>query len=118
LACQALKLLRMPPLSPLDRLEIRELAARYSWADDTADGEAFAAVFTPDGGFGSTRHTVTGHAELAALGRSIAPAPPAGIQHWVTNMVIEGDFERARSACYFVLHSIDATGTVRTGSPG
>jgi hypothetical protein len=33
-------------------------------------------------------------------------------------MVIEGDFERARSACYFVLHSIDATGTVRTGSPG
>jgi uncharacterized protein (TIGR02246 family) len=108
----------MPPLSALDRLEIQELAARYCWADDTGDGEAFAAVFTPDGVFKSTRHNARGRAELVALGKSIAPPKPAGIQHWVTNMVIDGDAERARVKFYFVAHRIDENGVATTSSLG
>ena len=107
----------MAPLTTRDRLEIRELAARYSWADDTADGEAFADVFTPDGIFKSARHNARGHAELAALGRSIAPEPPLGIQHWITNLVLEGDTERAHGRCYFVLHGSER-GQVSSSSLG
>jgi uncharacterized protein (TIGR02246 family) len=108
----------MPPLTALDRLEIEELAARYCWADDTGDGEAFAAVFTPDGVFASRRHNATGHAELAALGRSIAPPRPAGIQHWVTNMVIEGDDQQANVKFFFVLHRVDAAGVISSSGAG
>ena len=109
----------MPSLTALDRLEIQELAARYSWADDTNDGEGFAAVFTPDGVFKSARHNARGHDELAALGRSIAPPRPAGIQHWVTNMVVlDGDGESAHVRFYFVAHRVDEHGTFTTSSLG
>ena len=84
----------------------------------TGDGEAFAAVFTPDGVFKSTRHNARGRAELVALGKSIAPPKPAGIQHWVTNMVIDGDAERAQVKFYFVAQRIDENGAVTTSSLG
>lgn len=36
------------PLSADDRLAIIELMAKYAWAIDTGDVEAYVACFTPD----------------------------------------------------------------------
>jgi uncharacterized protein (TIGR02246 family) len=108
----------MPQLSADDRAEILELNARYSWAHDTDDAEAFAATFTPDGVFQSPGHDARGHAELLALGESIAPRWPRGIQHWVTNMVLDGDGERAQAKLYFTLHSLDENGDTKVGPIG
>ncbi|WP_325423257.1 nuclear transport factor 2 family protein [Aquabacterium sp.] len=36
-------------LSPEDRFAIKDLLARYGWALDTGDTEAFVACFAPDG---------------------------------------------------------------------
>jgi uncharacterized protein (TIGR02246 family) len=36
-------------MSAEDRLDIFDLFARYAWAYDCGDAEAYAAVFTPDG---------------------------------------------------------------------
>lgn len=35
-------------LTPEDRLDILDLMARYAWAIDTGDTDAYVACFTPD----------------------------------------------------------------------
>ena len=108
----------MAPLTSTDRLEIQELVSRYNWADDTADGEAFAATFTPQGVFEGGSHHASGHDELVALGNSVAPRRPAGCQHWVTNLVLEGNDQTARMKCYFALHRVDEQGRIEVRSLG
>ena len=71
------------PLSLADRLEIRELIARYNWAIDTRDGVAVADTFVPDGVFDGGR-VFRGREELIAFGE-LRDRPPAaagtGSQH-------------------------------------
>ena len=103
------------PLTASDRLEIQELVARYCWAIDTRDGQGVANTFTPDGFFDGGRR-FEGREQLIGFGRGdhVPPnRPETAAQHWVTNMVLEGDTTAATAHSYFVRHSIiDGTPSV------
>ena len=97
-------------LSVADRLDIQELVARYNWAIDTHDGEGVAATFVPDGAFEMGARFIQGHDALVAFGSGVhLPPRPAtwGNQHWVTNMVLEGDAERVTARSYLARHTVD-----------
>ena len=84
-------------LSTADRLEILDLAARYNFAIDEADGERWAATFTPDGVFDGGRGEVIGAAALATFVRDFQKHM-AGTEHWTNNHVIDGDGTKPRTA--------------------
>ena len=89
-------------LSTADRLEILDLAARYNFAIDEADGERWAATFTPDGVFDGGRGEVIGAAALATFVRDFQEHM-AGTEHWTNNHVIDGDRDQATHRCYLNL---------------
>lgn len=88
-----------------DQLAIRDIVARYAWALDTGDVERFVNCFCRDGvlvwdsfdcparweGREALRHFATFIRDLPSS---------AGRQHHVTNTVIEGCEEGARSKSY------------------
>jgi hypothetical protein len=86
-------------LTPLDYVEIRQLAARYGHAVDQGadDGYAYADLFAPDGTFGQT----TGRDELAALAKRTAQGPQAA-WHFIVNHVIEPTEDGAKGMQYLV----------------
>jgi hypothetical protein len=79
-----------------DKLQIQELLFRYARGVDTKDWALLAAVFTPEavldytsvGGPEGSRDEV-----VAWLERSLAPVPVT--QHFITNIEIELDGDRA-----------------------
>ncbi len=87
-----------------DRLEIRELVARYDHAIDSGDAEGWIECFTEDGVWdGGPR--VEGRAALLAFARSLPTDPDfavfRGARHFVTNFLIDGDGDgdEARLRC-------------------
>lgn len=88
------------PLTIEDRLEIAELVARYNWALDSGDADAYIDTFTHDGVF-----RIVGGREYAgheAL-RTIFARPRGSSRHWVTNMVMDGDGDTATMRCYLTV---------------
>lgn len=87
-----------------DYLEIQQLVARYSYAVDMhgGDGSAYAALFTPDGSFGSQ---AKGTAQLAELGSQTNKdrSGPAFTRHFVTNVVIKPAPGGATGRSYLVM---------------
>jgi uncharacterized protein (TIGR02246 family) len=73
-----------------DQLAIQALAARYNFAIDTGDGEAFAATFVEGGVLNGAGSETEGRAALAAFAVGFAGSV-RGPRHVVTNMVIDGD---------------------------
>ena len=84
-------------LTPIDYIEIRQLAARYGHAVDqgAANGYAYADLFAPDGTFGQTR----GRDELAALAKRTARGPQTP-WHFIVNHVIEPTEDGAKGKEY------------------
>ena len=78
-----------------DRVEIRDLISRYNKAIDTGDADGYANTFTPDGEFIGIVGTFNGRDELRAFAAAYAIeeqyAEFASAQHWVTNVVADGD---------------------------
>ncbi len=76
----------------VDRIQIRELTARYNHCFDDGDAEGFAATFTEDGvmavegGF-----TASGRDALAKMCRNV----PYGVVHVTTDAIVEVDGDRA-----------------------
>lgn len=103
-----------------DKIEIQELVARYHKAIDSRSPEEWAETFTETGVFESMRvGTHRGRAELLRFAQEFWDgdecAPWRGGQHWVANMIIEGDRRRARMFCYhmmFMPRSADAVESV------
>lgn len=99
----------VPPLTTEDRLAINDLLARYAWALDTGDVDAFVACFTatavvveevfeePDRWEGAD-----GIRRLAEHFRNVPNFP--GRQHHVSQLLVEGDGQRC-AARSFVLVS-------------
>jgi hypothetical protein len=84
-----------------DRLDIHELLARYAWSLDTGDLDALVACFTPDAvvieEVFEDPDRWEGHAGIRALGQHYSSAPGfPGRQHHISQVLIEGDAERAR----------------------
>ena len=78
-----------------DRVEIRDLISRYNKAIDTGDADGYANTFTPDGEFIGIVGTFNGRDELRAFAAAYATeeqyAEFSSAQHWVTNIVADGD---------------------------
>lgn len=96
------------PLSVEDELAIRQLIARYNHAIDSGDGPAYAAAFTDDGVLDVGDFVVTGRDALYAFAESFAVTVRAP-RHIASNLVIEGDGDRAELRAYVQLYSLDGT---------
>jgi uncharacterized protein (TIGR02246 family) len=90
------------PLTVEDRMDIQDLLARYNHAIDGGDAETWAATFTPDGTFTSGSNAFQGREQLTAFAKSFAERM-AGTRHWVNNVVIDGEGDRATLRCYLHL---------------
>ena len=94
-------------LKTTDRVEIEGLVARYNKAIDTGDAESWAATFTKDGEFHGIVGDFTGTDELAAFVRAYASeeqfAEFASAQHWVTNIVLDGDSDHAEMFAHLMM---------------
>lgn len=85
-----------------DKIEIGELLARYARGVDTKDWELWKTVFTPDAklDYSSAGAAVGTRDEVAVwLENSMAPMPV--IQHYVTNIEIDLDGDRAKVRALF-----------------
>ncbi|WP_419838970.1 nuclear transport factor 2 family protein [Candidatus Poriferisodalis sp.] len=82
-----------------DRVEIRDLISRYNKAIDTGDADGYANTFTPDGQFIGIVGTFNGRDELRAFAEAYSTeeqyAEFYSAQHWVTNVVADGDADQA-----------------------
>lgn len=96
-----------------DRAEIQALMWRYVRALDTLDADAYAAVFTENGEFGSGANAAKGHAALRNMvaglkqartdreARGEPPSPP--MYHVITNANVEFlGADRARYHSYWM----------------
>lgn len=95
-----------PPLTPLDYIEIQQLAVRYSYGLDTAadNGYMYADVFTPDGEFVGRQVPLTqGREALARVARSVRKANTQYVRHFIANHVIEPSPEGATGKVYLMV---------------
>ena len=93
-------------LTPLDYIEIQQLAIRYAYGLDTgADkGYGYADVFTPDGEFVGRQVPLTkGREALARVARSVRKANPMYVRHFITNHVIEPSPDGATGKVYLMV---------------
>jgi SnoaL-like domain len=106
---------RPPTLAAADYIEIQQLVARYGYAVDMhgGDGSAYAALFTPDGSFGSQAKGTAQLAELAAKTNKDRSGP-AFTRHFVTNVVIKPSPEGATGRSYLVALDISEGGKPTT----
>lgn len=83
-----------------DKIAIQDVIARYSIASDTGDAEGFAAVFTEDGvmKWEAAGKRFCGHDALKGLAEAVWKHC-AGVQHAVSNPVIEIKGETASAVC-------------------
>jgi len=84
---------RAEPLTALDYIQIEQLYAHYAHYLDTADGERFAALFTPDGVFITNKPgygNITGRKALADFAaKAGAPPPIVRAGHSTTTVMID-----------------------------
>jgi len=97
-----------------DRVEIEDLVARYNKAIDTGDAKSWAATFTGDGEFHGIVGDFVGTDELVAFVEAYSTeeqyAEFAAAQHWVTNIVLEGDGEHAEMFAHVMMVAGNAEG--------
>lgn len=108
----------MAALSLSDRLEIQDLYARYAYAYDAGDAEAWAALFTAQGSFGRAgEEPVVGAEALARFVVDNLGASP-GVSHHTTNVLVEADGEAARGHAYALVIRVAEDGSVRLRNVG
>src|SRR4051794_1994949 len=103
---------KVPALTPLDYIEIRQLVARYGYAVDTGadNGNMYAELFAPDGAFlDRTGKATAGRDALAAVARRFQRGPQSQF-HFLMNHVIEPTAAGARGKEYLL--------QLRMGEPG
>ena len=110
-------------LSTQDRLDIQDLFARYAWALDTGDSDAFVRCFAREGalvwdafetplrwsGADELRHFIEG---LRALPES------AGRQHHVSNVLVEPSMQGARARAFVLVTLRQPDGALRAHVAG
>lgn len=90
------------PLTAGDKLDILELYARYSRAEDEGDVEAFLATFAADGSIASSRDTFRGR-DLLRQFFTGSVYMGAGRRHFTANHVITVDAGGALARANFML---------------
>jgi hypothetical protein len=108
-----------------DRAEIEDLMARYLFALDFFDADAYAATFSEDGvlpwamGLAEGREAI--RAEASGMKASMASVFGEGtsIRHFVTNIAISVDEDRASTrAAWFEAYNNGPNGAPRMGTFG
>ena len=90
-----------PPLTAEDRLDILDLLARYAWAIDSGDVDAYVECFTADAMLKMRSVTSTGHEAIRTYVTGVVTRPEfPGRQHHHGEVRIEGDGERCRVRSY------------------
>lgn len=91
----------MSELSTGDRLAIQEVLARYSHCIDRGRWDGFADLFTEDCRLDLSQlmGLYEGREGIAKFRSTLEPLG-VWMRHLVTNVVIEGDSERAHVECY------------------
>ncbi|MEO6379413.1 MAG: nuclear transport factor 2 family protein, partial [Caulobacteraceae bacterium] len=95
-----------------DRAEIENLQARYLFALDWQDADAYASTFAPEGVLDWAGGIVTGreaiHKEVVGMRANFAkrealdaPKRPARLRHMITSVVLKVDGDRATSRSYW-----------------
>ena len=86
-------------LSAQDLVDIQQLYARYNWALDSGDSQAYAATFTPDGAFNNN----VGHDAIVKFADTFHAGLGAHVRHWNTNLLIQPAPGGASGQVYLVL---------------
>lgn len=95
-----------------DRSEIEDLQSRYMFALDFQDPELYASTFTSDGVLIWAGGTVTGRQAIVdemkearevdeRAHAGVAPLRPAQRRHFITNVVLQIDGDRATGRAYW-----------------
>lgn len=95
-----------------DRVEVQDLQARYLFALDWQDADAYAATFTEDGVLdwagGKIRGREAIRAEVHGMRvyfekheKADAPTRPARLRHFISNVVVDFDGDRATGRAYW-----------------
>ena len=101
---------KAPTLTPMDIIEIQQLAIRYAYGLDTAadNGYLYADVFTPDGEFVGRQVPLTiGREALARVSRSVRKGNPQYVRHFITNHIIEPSPEGAKGKVYLIVADVE-----------
>ena len=85
-----------------DQLAIQTLAARYNFAIDTGDAEAFAEAFVENGVLDAAGQVTEGRKALADFARGF-PTSMRSPRHVSTNLVIDGDGNFATLKAYLTI---------------
>ena len=97
-------------LTPLDYIEIQQLAIRYAYGlDSTADnGYMYADVFTSDGEFVGRQVPLTqGREALARVARSVRKGNPMYVRHFIANHEIHPSPEGATGKVYLMVVDVE-----------
>jgi len=86
-------------LTAQDFVEIQQLYAKYNWALDSGDAEAYASTFTPDGVFNNN----VGHDAIVKFANTFHAGLGAHVHHWNTNLMILPTADGASGQVYLVL---------------
>ena len=93
----------MDQTSVMDKLAIQEVNARYFWAVDSNDVEAYLSVWTSDGISEASYGNVRGHEELASRFKNMQQGLSRNKRHLVGNLVIDLQGNMASQKCYLVV---------------
>jgi SnoaL-like protein len=97
-------------LTPLDYIEIQQLAIRYAYGlDSTADnGYMYADVFTPDGEFVGRQVPLTkGREALARVARNVRKGNQMYVRHFIANHEIHPSPEGATGKVYLLVVDVE-----------
>lgn len=88
-----------------DKDAIREVMARYCHAIDACRFADVAGLFAEDGEWITNYGRAKGRGEIEALITSVVPKPGEGPQrkHYITNILIELDGDRAKTASDYLV---------------
>lgn len=92
-------------LTTEDRLAIQDLYHRLCVYNDLDDVEGWVNCFTEDGAYfvhSETRGRANLAAEAAERWRERRDHPYSNSQHWIGNLIVEGDATQASGFCYVV----------------
>lgn len=88
-----------------DYMEIQQLYARYNWAIDSGEAEAWAGMFTADGVF----QTFKGRDALVGFIHTWVDRMKGGsMRHWNSNLAITPTAEGANGAVYLLIVDVSA----------
>jgi len=86
-----------------DKLAIQELNYRYFWAVDSNDEDAYISTWMSDGISEAVYGSVNGHDQLRARFRNMQAGLSKNKRHFVGNLVITIEGNKAQQQCYLLV---------------